>query len=675
MLRARVRMMARRFIAFAAFASCVFAASIRAADPPAPKLDPESKTPYTWRIVLHTRPHPLLGPTFRGQVRREVLAALQPALDKLGTVEFVDLAEIPKERWEPLWQQFADRGWAALDFSGTRELNGIKTHVLNIDFRDGTYHVEARQLDGFTGLASPEVRRRETRATEVVGRTAGLLLDRDFGACGTVEPGRQPDEVTVQFRGGALGSFERLVKEGDVFAVAGLRKSARPPGPPPARSATGRLIEKPKTDAPQTYTPVQRPFTLLKALDVPKDGAVKCKVLTGYPADQAMPVGNGIIGYRCLRLPAVTAPLAIRLGSGTSAQQSAAARVRANDIGWAVPPGGDDLEFRDGIFYSNKPLGPIAFVTLSAGATSSARVPIAVLGAGPVAIPFIVSAADEKRIRFERECQDFARRVIEARTSQSGCFDALSKLISARRNSDALVRAKAGHATTAADDEELTAVLERLRGQVSTSPLAADLLAFCDRQLADLRKTQTELTTRIKDLESITVRENDPARAGKQVQADALRIRIKVLIERGEVDEALTVYDQLVTLLPDSAEVKTRRDQLRTMWTPKSPAHTKARDFMSKTWPALTSIQDMKDNVSALSVAMNTCIAANDRLGLRKLLAVLADATVRLPELIAPLDAASESDRKLINDAQHVTDMLKKIDTEAREFLKKNPDS
>ena len=130
---------------------------VLSAAPPAPaQLDAEPKQPYQWRVVLTAKPHPLVTPEFRERVKRDVVAALQTGLGALGTVEVIDLAELPRDKWEPLWQQFDDKGFAALD--APRDLTGAKTHFLRIEYRDGKFHLEARQYDGFTGLSSPLVR-------------------------------------------------------------------------------------------------------------------------------------------------------------------------------------------------------------------------------------------------------------------------------------------------------------------------------------------------------------------------------------------------------------------------------------------------------------------------------------------------------------------------------------
>src|SRR5262245_36845772 len=189
-----------------------------AAGPAAAQIDPEPKTPYLWRVVVKVEQHPLLSASFREQLKRDLAAALQPALGTtLGTVDVVELADLLRgEAPDPLWQQFDDKGFAALD--APRDLTGAKTHFLKIEYADGQYHLESRQHDGFVGLASPVVRKQSVRAPELVGRTAGIMLDRDFGLSASLNPVTLADPkgegkgVPVTVRGGEVGPMRRVVE-------------------------------------------------------------------------------------------------------------------------------------------------------------------------------------------------------------------------------------------------------------------------------------------------------------------------------------------------------------------------------------------------------------------------------------------------------------------------------
>ena len=284
-----------------------------------PSLDPESSGPCLWRIVVKAEPHPLLTPAFRDQVRRDLIAALQPAIGPLGTVDVIDLDDALAGKSDSLVQDFAAKGFAALD--GARDLTGVKTHFLRIEVRDGQYYLESRQHDGFAGLASPVIRKQSTRSPELVGRTAGLMIDRDFGLVGTLDPAAaNATEVTVQFRGGKLGPVDRLVKEGDIFALARIKKAANRAAPPPARTATGKIIAPPAgTAEAAALTPEVHAFTYLKVASLQPDGSAKCSVIRSPNFQTTLPGGPAVMGYRCMKLSTVQSPIAVKLASGEGA--------------------------------------------------------------------------------------------------------------------------------------------------------------------------------------------------------------------------------------------------------------------------------------------------------------------------------------------------------------------
>jgi tetratricopeptide (TPR) repeat protein len=645
------------------------AAVFIAVSPVAAQIDPELKTPYLWRVVLKTRPHPLLSAAFRDQLRRDLSAALQPALGNLGTVEVIDLAELPRDRWDPLWQQFDDKGFDAL--TAPRDLTGAKTHFLRIDYQDGQFNLQARQHDGFTGLASPVVRKQSVRAPELVGRTAGLMLDRDFGLAGTVEPvlGKS-DEVAVLIRGGQLGSLERFVNPGDVFAVAEVRKTDRP-APPPLRTATGKIIAPPVGSVPPAgLTSTVRPYTFLRVSEVGRDGTLRCTPLSVYK--NPIPGGGKIVGYRCLKLGTVESPLTVRLVSADPASQKAIGLVsiRATEAGFMAPPNArDTLELRDGLFRSVRPLAHVACITVTIGPTQNKLFAVPVLGPDPVPLPFEIDPKAEERAAFERAALAVIGRAVDANNAQAICFEATGKLIDKLKNAEALARARGGFQAADAADKAIVDELNRLKEQAAASPDAPRLFAVIDQKLASLRKHNAELAGHIKKLEQVVALENDPKVIARQVQADALSARITILLSRGEVDEAINAYDQLVTLLPDNPEVKTKRDQLKAAWTPKSSEHAKARDYLLKTWPAVSTIPDFKDSLPTISSAVEECIKQGDQYTLRKLLSIFSGAAVKLNELVAPLDSAIEADRKLTADATKVGEAMAALEIKITEFL------
>ena len=115
-------------------------------------LNPETDKKYQLEVVLKCGAHNWLGDQFRNDLRSDLAGILQDALGGMADVTVVDLRKVPVAEWKPLWKEFESHGFAALDKA--RELNGVKTHFLRIDFANGQYELQARQFDGSTGLAS-----------------------------------------------------------------------------------------------------------------------------------------------------------------------------------------------------------------------------------------------------------------------------------------------------------------------------------------------------------------------------------------------------------------------------------------------------------------------------------------------------------------------------------------
>lgn len=643
------------------------------AAPALAQLDAEVKQPYLWRVVLATKPHPLITGEFRERVKRDVVAALQTGIGPLGTVEVIDLADpaLPRDRWDPLWQQFEDKGFAALDTP--RDLTGAKTHFLRIDYRDGQFHLETRQYDGFTGLSSPLVRTRSVRTADQVGRAAGLLLDRDFGLAGTVEPILGPaGQAKVHVRGSALGSVNGLVQPGDVFAVAAVRKTNRP-APPPIRTATGKIINPPASADPPGFTSTPRPFTLLKVTDVGADG-LRCTVLFADPA-KAMPLAGGVVGYRCMKLGTVKAPVAVRLVGSDGAVERTASRVsvRANDALFpnpSAPDPKDTCSFHapTAQFRTNRDLSNVACVTVTLGTTSKLFA-VPVMSAEPITLPFEVDPVKAEKAEYERAVVVAASAAADARLAQTVCFEAVTKLIEKQKNSDALARAKGGRDAADAAYQGLSDELARLREQLEKSPGAAPLLDKIKQTLDALKQHNDQLKGHITKIEDVVKRENDPTIAATALAAERINARIALLLSDGDVDQALAAYDQLIGLVPTDADVKARRAKLAEEWKVKDEAHQKARDYLLRTWPAVATIPDFRDSLPQVRSAVDVCKKHGDKWTTRKLLGAFTTAGVKLNELVAALDPANDADKKLLADATNAGKVLAALEQELRTFI------
>jgi hypothetical protein len=638
--------------------------------------DPEANSPYLWRVVVKTEPHPLLTSGFRAQLKRDLLAALQPALGSLGTVEVVTLDDRPRDQWDPFWEQFAARGFAGL--AAPKDLTGVKTHFLHVEIRDGVYHLESRQHDGFTGLFSPPgspttaVRKRAVREADLVGRAAGLMVDADFGLAGTVEPiATKSDEVMVRFRGGQVpgAPVNRFVKVGDVLAVAIIRTTGKP-APALVRTVTGKVVAPPPgATPPPGYTAAERDFTLLRVTDFPKDthGVVRCRVLTRFKV--GLPADPSIAGYRCLRLETVEAPVAVRLvgtdgqapkGSGASQVSIRATDTTftAKDDAWEnLAPG------PDGRFRAARPLRNVALVQVSVGSRTE-RFPVPITGTEPVRLQFAVSEEDEQRAAVERACQGVFARAADARLAQDACFKAVAERINARQNKDALARAKAGQAAADVAAKGLDEDIKKLQGPAERYERAAAYLAAAERQQQALAQANAVLTARIGDLEGIVTK------GATEVTVEGLNAQLGLLLSRGDVEEALLVLTNMINLRPSDESLKARKAKLEAEWKVKDDVHAKAREFLLKKWPGVATIPDMADNLGSLRSAVDTCRKNGDKHTLRKLLTQFSQTAVTLARLEGEIDTATKTGEDAAKKAADVRTVLSKVEQEITAYLK-----
>jgi hypothetical protein len=380
-----------------------------------------------------------------------------------------------------------------------------------------------------------------------------------------------------------------------------------------------------------------------------------------------------------MKLGTVKAPVAVRLMAtdGTIYKTASAVSVRASDSGFpnpAVPDAKDVCSFQQQTsqFRTQRPLTNVACVTVALGATQAKQFPVPILSEDPITIPFDIDPAKEERAAFERSVLAAVRDVADARDAQNVCFVTVAKLIDQRKNSEALAHATGGADSVDYKVAELTDELARLREQsahVQKAERIDALLTKIGEDLKLLKAQNATLRAHIKTIEAVVKIEKDPTALAKDVQAQALVARIKVLLTGGEVDQALAAYDQLVALLPDNADAKAQREKLAAEWKVKDAAHQKARDYLLKTWPAVATVQDFKDSLAQLRSAADVCKKNGDKWTLRRLLVIFGTAGSKLVELSQALDPASDGDRKLIADANQVGKTLAALEQELRTFV------
>lgn len=651
-----------------------FPAVSSAAPPLPPALDPEPAAYYAWKVVVRFDPHPYLDAKFRLDILASVRAALQPPEgDRLWRLEVIDLATVSDDKRDPLWKAFVAKGWPALEAPEFRPLTGVKTHFLRVSFTGNAYKLESRQHDGYTGLASPVVRAAETRDHQVVGRLAGMMIEKDFGPSGVIEKvPNQPDVVTVRFHGGTLPGFDRYVKPGDVFAVATIADLPRPRKAEPAKQPGG--FRKAADDAPAVRVGAPKPFILLRAETSVLDGMCRCALIEGSLA-QKLTGGRGVVGYKCLKLGTTESAVRVKIqdANGGPPVGTHQLQVRANDKDFPITTDARNaLKYdKEGVFQTQRPLRNMACVVIAVGTTREAKFPVAVFGDAPQILRLPLSEADAARAALELDCESLRARAGEVRRDQTTLLGALGKMIQAQDHKGALDRVNAALQNQAAADAEITAELDRLKKSPGADdPTPAAYLAATTDLLADIRGNRPRIDQAKVQLAEAVKKLGDPVRFEREFRARELNGKIRQLIEAGEVPDALATFDELYEFIKQE-EIKERRERLAKEWEPKSAEHAKARDYVTNTWRAATTLAEFKAAQEPLADAAATLTKNDDRLGLRNLIASFEAAYAKLKAITDGLDPNVELDRPLLKDVQALAQALSKLEGDARATVRK----
>ena len=625
--------------------------------------DAESQTPYVWRIVLQTPVHPSLAAPARERICKDLQAALQPALGvELGRVEVIDLRAIPEKSWEPLWKAFADGGWPALETDAARKLTGIKTHFAKVEIRGGnTFRVEARQLDGSTGMLSAVVRSTETQNADTVARLAGLMIAKDFGPVGTVEPiPGDEKQVSVKFRGGHLPGFERTLQTGDVLAFGLVMEQPRP------RSGAKSELPAQLAGKPQTGT-------YLRIISKIANGECRCELLTRLR--QPLVTAKGIVGYRAMKVATQESKFQIRLldPEGKAPPTTTSLEVWATDGGFTnKPTNRDTLELQKGVYISGRPLKNVACIVVRVGAGKSEPfvVPL-VPGGETITLRVTIKKDDIEKAEFEQACERLRQRVADAGAAQIELFKALGKLITEGKNDVALERATNGTKATETAGLILSEELAKLQKDKHVKDAyPAGLLATSAEQLEQLKANKPEIEKRIEELKLVIAKANDPVKFEKEFRANELVRQIGYHVGRGEVPEADAFYDQLIELTKQE-EMKTKKAKLLAEWAVTAEDHKMARGFLLDEWRKAATLAEYQALLPKLQPTADTFAKHADKLGLRNLLSAIGIAYTRLQDQLAPLDESTDADRMTIKEIKALADDVRKVEEAAQAELKK----
>ncbi len=608
--------------------------------PAAQAAQPEAHTPYHLQVVLHVAKHRLLTDVFRDRVERELRDGLQASLGELARVEVV--------RDHPRLPEVLDKGLQrALD--GWKERSEVKTHFVLIDFSGSHYEIQARQHDGLTGQASPVVRRDRTRDRDFVARVASLLVDRDFGMVGTVvgsSASTEQELFKVQLHGGALDvPLERWVKKDDVFAVV--------PAPPGSVAVQAE------------------PFAFLQVVQPPEatshNGTCLCRFY------HRRRIGS-IVGYRCLKLATMKAPVRLRLaqlkadGSSGPLQDLVMVEVRRHGfdpketpaaVGQTDPAGGFESVQRGGQLIR---FDQVAFVTIKKGRDTFAQVPLVLVEDRLVGLTVQITTDPGALLAEHRDA--WTQKVRESYLVQAGIFEEINKL-SAKPDTraQAMQRAEEGLKRTQEDYRRLLADQQDLLAEAGRQK--PDLTEG-EKFLKQLKTGEEELQGHLARMRKIEEEENDPKRKEWRTLVEQGLLLEKEL----EFEKAIALYKRILQEGFQNEELQKHVADLEKRWNTEDPNLKEARRFIYNVWPKLDT-PGLKKRITEAEAALQTCITAKDLIGPQKMAKVILVHATRLSDEQKQLNEVNIDDEKPLRDIKVLLPQLRKLNEEIEVYLEK----
>lgn len=601
----------------------------------------ELNNPYNLHIVVHVAENRLLTDVFRKRIERELHDGFQSALDKMGNVTVTNQ--------HPRLAEVLARGLRSLD--EWKDRSDQKTHLVLIDFTGGHYEIQTRQYDGAIGQPSPVVRIDRTRDRDFVAKAAALLIKKDFGVLGTIQsdPEGPTKRVKIALRGGGLGDMTRWVKKDDVFALA-------PPDGGTMEALKWSFLQVEQAPAEDAH-----------------NGLCICRFFNRYRVPS-------IIGYRCIKLGTVQAPLRLRWMQKQKVLTGF--RLKPPDSALSVEIrryGFDDEEAtkleklsdstngfmdtasdKDGVFNN------VAFVRVSSGLGQlHPQIPIALVDNQLITIE-VPAAADGDSL-FTLQLSEWQHRVADSVQMQVELFKKLEVMGSkAGIRSEITDAATSGLNRAKADRDSLLKERENLakRKKDLKTPIQ-------DGQLKTIGDYAETLATFLDEQKKIEEKENDPQRIKWRSEI----ARARLLEEDMEIDKAIEIYEGIRKEGYENVELDKRLEKLRKDWESHGPEHEEARAFVYRVWPTVD-LSGLEEKLPKAQKAFKTCKDVGDAISIRKLRQGTLRHAERLNKRLEELhpELVIEDEKEALQ-LKKVSEQIVKLGLDIQECLKKLPEN
>jgi hypothetical protein len=370
-----------------------------------------------------------------------------------------------------------------------------------------------------------------------------------------------------------------------------------------------------------------------------------------------------IVGYRCIKLGTVKAPLRLRWMQETPRRLKPLDTSLSVDIRRHGFMGEDATKLqkntgRNGVLDTLREgdkgvFNHVVFVSVTAGMRKEFRpqVPIALVDDQPIAIE--VNAAQDDNTLFSVRKTAWQRDVYDNLRVQINLFKELESLAAKPEQRTAVIemadrglkRSRTDRANLLAEKTELAEAASRARIPLDTT--------HEDRRLKEMEEGESLLERFLAEQKKIEASDNDPKIKKWRFEVE----RAKLLEKDLEIGEALDIYEQIQREGFKDDGLDRHLKQLQELWKTKDAEHKDARNFIYRVWPMLDTDR-LKENLPKARKAFDKCKEVRDFVSIRKLLKGTESHADRLTKELSDLQP------ELIIDHEKPALLLKKVSGE-----------
>ncbi len=600
--------------------------------------DAAMQAPYHLRVVLQVDEHPLLTAQYIQQIREEIRDALQRDLGSSALVEVIRFdPSDPKQ--DPYMKEVVAGGWGALD--NVHPITGQKIHLIRLEYQDGEYELQSRQVDGDTGYVS-RLRRARTSDRMWVAREASLMVAKDFGLTASIG---QVTGSTVRFRlrAGQHGQAESIrVRDGEIFAICRLYNDAR----------QGQIMGSRVLDS------------FLFVTGVGSDGQCTGRLFSRQK--DPFRRDRGVIGFRAIKLGTRRAPLYVRVTDLKTNEPIAGCEVQIYPGGYPSeqdvitrPPIKLGATDNTGRIRSTELFSHVAFARFQYG-RFSVNIPVALFDDQAAEIKLVGSAEAEKYADFEYDLRPWISTVYEMRNRVQDVYE---RVVPELRQKGEGAKVLETLETLAKDIRtevaDLTTRLKPLEEKAKDAgPIAASKIKEAESHLKVLLDAAQRMEEYVKD-------ERDPSPARKKFNEGRQEE------DNLNFDKAITLYEEAIKMEKNPMFVS-RLDRLKKAWSVKDAEHRTAREYITKYWPKrkwenlLDLMEDLEKHVEVLN-------KHGDYLGAQLLYKANVDHLTNMNNVLNALQTnSSDEDQQKAEQIEKTAEALRNLNRDMLDLIERS---